>query len=131
MHWHHNIKILSIIYFCSAYFAYAVNKRCTVFKNYFFIVSISCNCCINCSLSNNSYSSFYKYNASLQSLKLEHSIVVLNLRFFLPHVPGLSSFISTWFLVLNLDGWVVWLSVKLLFFGIPFYSYTILILIHQ
>ena len=65
--------------------------------------------------------------SSLESHTFDLIIEVLTLIWLMTlYVPSDLSFISTQFLILNLDGWFVVSSISLLFFDIPLLYYIIL-----
>ena len=115
--WHNNSKIFCIAYLNIIHFAYAVSEWCTIFKCYSFIsfICLSFCCIISCSI--NCYLSFNKYIYITIITDLNFSIKVLQLiRKFLLYVPRESSFSSTQFFVLDLDGWFDALSNKFIIF---------------
>ena len=107
---------------CIIYFAYAVRKWGTIF-NYHFFISVICSSTPTTVLLTDIFPLTSIY-ASLQSHKLDLSIAVIDLICLLgEYAPAISSFISTQFLVLSLDGYLIHCLTNLLFFGIPLLYY--------
>ena len=86
------------------YFADAVSKQSTIFKYYLFLSILFAAAPTAAVLLTDIFPLTSIY-ASLQSHKLDLSIAVLNLICLLgEYAPPMSSFVSTKFLVVNLDG---------------------------
>ena len=123
-------NILSIIYVCIVCSADAFSKWCTIFKCCTLISFICLFCSIITSIFSNCYCSLNKYVYVSIITKLDLSISVLNLISLLVYVPLYSSFISTQFLVLDLDGWFDGLSATSLSNKFVIVWYCIIILLY-
>ena len=124
------MDVFSIIYFFIVYFANEISKWGKNFKYWFFFICIICGC--RCGSHVYDWYSFFRdyIYISLKSHKLD--IVVFNLIWLLVvYVPHASSFISTQFFILILDGWCGPLYSKFIIFSVFYYYIIILILVPQ
>ena len=105
------MNVLSIIYLRIIYFAYAISKRSTIFKYYFFI-SITCTCTCSCCVWD-----------SCSSLNMYVCITIIVIIYLNLMSLSASSFISTQFLVLNFDCSFDVLSNKFIISYVPLFYY--------